>query len=214
MKILKLLIPVIILGLVLVGCGQKAGEVKLSTGSVVLKSKGATAKINATVYDTKGQPIANPKESFSWSSSDSKVATIDGAGNVKAVNTGNCTVTASYAGLTASATVKVQLVNSVTVVPGSASAKVGDSVKFKAVVKDGAGNVVNVPVTWSVGNGKVLKGSGGSFKAVSKGNTFVTATAGGKSGKASVSISEEGEVKKIGGFKKKAVKKVGGFKKK
>ena len=217
MRALKIFLPILILSLMVIGCGQKAGEIKLNTGSVTLKAAGATSKLTATVYDTGGQVITKLKQPVSWTTSNAGVATVDGSGTVKATGSGVATVTASVAGLTSSAKVNVQIVSSVQVKPNSHSMKAGDTHFFVAVVKDEKGQNIDIPVTWKVGNVKVASvNSKGKVKASEAGKTVVKAVAGGKMGKASLTVIDFKEKdSKVGGLKKDVKKKkAAGLKKK
>ena len=201
MKGLKILLPVLVLALVLTGCGQKAGNLTLDTQSVTLNKAGATKTLNVTVQDTKGNTIAEPKQPITWSSSNPAVATVSNEGLVTAVGSGSTVVTASMGDLSASATVNVQIVASVTIMPSSKTIDAGKTVSFKVVVKDEKGNsLTNVPVSWSTANNTIASVAGGKVTGKLEGTTTVKAVAQDKSGLASVTVKGADLVK---GLKKK-----------
>ena len=218
MRPIKILVPLLVLAVLLCSCGQKAGEIKLNTGSVTLKTENATSKLAASVHDTNGKVIADLKQPVAWTTSDASVATVDSAGTVKAVGTGTALVTASLGGLNASAQVNVQIVGTVNVEPSSYNLKVGESRVFVAMVRDEKGNNMTVPITWKIGNANVASvNSKGNVKAIAGGKTVIKAVAGGKMGKASLTVIEFKKDKdsKVGGLKKNVpIKKAAGLKKK
>lgn len=220
MKSLKLLVLISALIFILSGCGVNPGEIKLNTGSVTLKTAGATSKLVASVFDTSGNTISDLKAPIEWKTTNADVATVDLNGAVKAIGSGTANVTATIGALTTSAVIKVQIVSKVIVTPGSVTlSEVGATQIFKATVKDEKGNTLaNVPVTWKVGKAGVIKSMGkGTIKALAKGKTIVKAIAGDKVGTSSVTVilPEKDEDSKAKGFKKKTEKKKAvGFKKK
>lgn len=220
MKLVKLVLPLLVLAMIFAGCGQKPGDLKLNTGSVNLKAQGASQQLTATVYDTKGNVIASPSEPISWSSNNPAVAKLEDGGKVVAVGTGTAVVTAATGGLSASATIKVQIIKSVTISPGHADMKIGDMIVFKATALDEKGKAVDAGLKWKIGNSSVATIANGKVKGMKGGKTFVTVSAGDKAAKASITVidAKEGS-EKIGGMKKgndkkKDKKKVGGMKKK
>lgn len=220
MKSLKVLVPILVLALIFIGCGQKAGEIKLNTSSVTLKVAGGTAKLTATVYDTNGNVIPDPKQPISWTTSNPEVATVEN-GMVKAMGSGTASVTANIAGLSASANVNVQIVSSVILTPPIQTINKGDSFQFNAVVKDEKNKKLEIPITWKIGNAKVASvNAAGKVTGVAEGKTVVKAVAGDKMGKASITVieAEPDKDSKVGGVKKKGeekkVKKAAGLKKK
>lgn len=109
--------------LFLASCGDDAVEPPAATNmsvnpaSVSLSYLGETATVAAVVTDQRGQPFAAV---VTWSSSAPDVFTVNTAGVVTAVSNGSGTLTASAAGLTASAAVTVrQAADTVIVVGGS-----------------------------------------------------------------------------------------------
>jgi hypothetical protein len=80
----------------------------------------------------------------------------------------------------------------ITISPSSASVAAGGTQQFTAVGKDADGNVVSIDPTWSVSGGAGSIDGNGLFTAGSTAGTFdnaVTATSGGISGSASVTVT-------------------------
>ena len=75
----------------------------------------------------------------------------------------------------------------VTVSPAQLDLRLGDSARLTATVKDADGRVLDVPVTWSSQKPQVATvDANGRVTAVAEGTVSITATAGGKSGSATV----------------------------
>jgi uncharacterized protein YjdB len=76
--------------------------------------------------------------------------------------------------------------------PGTLDVETGDVVQLTAQALDDAGNVLDVPVTWSVDNPTVATvDAAGLLTALTDGTTSVTATAGGKQGSAGLTVSRK-----------------------
>jgi len=70
---------------------------------------GSTFQLTATVYDQNGNVVAGA--TVSWASDDTGVATVDASGLVTGVDTGICTITATYGALSDTCTVTVNQVD-------------------------------------------------------------------------------------------------------
>ena len=98
-------------------------SITLSRSSLTLQKSGDTATLTATI-----RPSNASVNSASWSSSNSKVATVDGKGKVTAKGSGTCTITAQAGNKKASCTVTVLAANKVVVLdPGHCNAFPGAS---------------------------------------------------------------------------------------
>src|SRR5207247_9313137 len=89
-----------------------------------------------------------------WTSSNTAIATVSAAGLVTGVAAGSATITATSEGQsgTASVTVAIVSVASVTVSPTTANVYVGGTVPLTATLKDAAGNVLSGrSLTWATG---------------------------------------------------------------
>jgi Big-like domain-containing protein len=111
------------------------------------------------------------------------------------LNAGTYQVTATQSGGTlagnAAVTIGTVPVASVTVSPATVSILVGATQQFTAVTKDSAGNVLTGRVvTWSTSSSSVATVSGsGLATGIAAGSVTITATSEGKSGSASLTVS-------------------------
>ena len=155
---------------------------------------GQTVALTAVVTDNHGNPIPNATVTFS--SNATGVATVTATGpltaTVTAVGAGQAQITGTSGGKTGTATVNVAQVpvGSVTISPSSASVTLGGTVQLTATVKDTAGNVLSGrPVTWtSLSTSIATVSSMGLVKSVGVGSTVITASSGGQTGLATVTV--------------------------
>ncbi len=93
----------------------------------------ASHTVTATVYDQSGQPMTG--QTITWSSANSKIATVNATGTVTGVSAGSTTITAAVDGLSAKVAVTVSLppgtmrvaAQSVSSLPGGALALSGNN---------------------------------------------------------------------------------------
>ena len=154
----------------------KVSSIKLNATSKTLYN-GKSTTLKATVF-----PINATNKSLTWKSSNTKVATIDKNGKVKALKVGNATITAtSTDGSNVSAQCKIKVVQRVTKIKLNKSiinlSKKGKTAKLKATVLPN--NAYNKSVTWKSNNTKVVTvDKNGKIKATTnKGTTYVNAIA-------------------------------------
>ena len=149
---------------------------------------GSTMTLIATVL-----PSTATNKAVSWSSSNSKVATVSSTGMVtgKAAGTATVTVKTSDGGKTATAriTVVVVRVAGVTLNKTSAGLAVGGSTQLVATVLPT--NASNRAVSWSTSNGKVATVSPAGLvtgKGVGTATVTVKTSDGGKTAKATITV--------------------------
>ena len=154
----------------------KVNSIKLNTDDYVMYSK-QYVQLKATVL-----PNNAYNKSVIWKSSNSKIATVDNDGKVKALKVGNAIITAtSTDGSNVSAQCKIKVVQRVTKIKLNKSiinlSKKGKTAKLKATVYPS--NAYNKSVTWKSNNTKVVTvDKNGKIKATTnKGTTYVNATA-------------------------------------
>jgi hypothetical protein len=90
-----------------------------------------------------------------WSSADTSVATVSSSGLVKGISSGTASITGSYQTQSGSATITVQLSNisSISVTPMGASCPSGGSQQFTAMAATPSGQVnITDSATWSSSN--------------------------------------------------------------
>ena len=154
----------------------KVSSIKLNATSKTLYN-GKSTTLKATVF-----PINATNKSLTWKSSNTKVATVDKDGKVKALKVGNATITAtSTDGSNVSAQCKIKVVQRVTKIKLNKSiinlSKKGKTAKLKATVLPN--NAYNKSVTWKSNNTKVVTvDKNGKIKATTnKGTTYINAFA-------------------------------------
>ena len=152
---------------------------------------GQTTTLVATVTDASNNALTG--RSVTWSSSATGVVTVSSTGLVTGVAAGTATITGTSEGKSGTATVTVTLVPiaSVTVAPTTLSLVVGQTGPLTATVKDANGNVLTGrTVTWTSGNtGVATVSSSGVVTAVAAGSATITAASGGQQGTASVTVT-------------------------
>jgi trimeric autotransporter adhesin len=154
----------------------------------------------ATARDAAGNALTG--RTFAWTTSDASVATVSPAGVVTGVAAGTATIGATTDGITGTAAVTIVAsggttdpdVSSLTVNPGSLSLTPGNSGQVIATARDGNGNVLtNKPIAWSTSNSGVATVSQtGVVSAVSTGSAAITATSGGLSAAATITVLTSG----------------------
>ena len=151
---------------------------------------GQTAALAPTVKDANGLTVTD--RVVAWSSSDDRIATVSTAGVVRGIAPGSAVISAMSEGVTGTAAVTVVTVpvGSVTVLPTSATVQRGATTILTATVKDVAGVVVtDRQVAWSTNNTMVASVSGaGVVTANAIGTATITASSGGKSGGAVITV--------------------------
>ena len=175
----------------------KVSSVKLNTKNHTMYSN-QYVQLKATVL-----PNNAYNKSVTWKSSNSKIATVDKNGKVKALKVGNAIITAtSTDGSNVSAQCKIKVVQRVTKIKLNKSiinlSKKGKTAKLKATVLPN--NAYNKSVTWKANNTKVVTvDKKGKIKATTnKGATYVNAIAkDGSKKKAKLLVVVGPKVKKI-----------------
>jgi hypothetical protein len=140
-------------------------------------------------------------ESASWSSSATGVATINNTAGSKGLATsvgfGSTTITATVSGLTATATLTVQqpTVVSIAVTPATPTIASGTAIQLTAVAtySDGSTQSVTAQATWTSSDAAVAtvsnaSGSQGLTTGIAAGTSTITATLGGVSATASLTV--------------------------
>lgn len=175
----------------------KVSSIKLNTKNHTMYSN-QYVQLKATV-----EPNNATNKSLTWESSNTKVATVDKNGKVKALKVGNAIITAtSTDGSNVSAQCKIRVVQRVTKIKLNKSiinlSKKGKTAKLKATVLPN--NAYNKSVTWKANNTKVVTvDKKGKIKATTnKGATYVNAIAkDGSKKKAKLLVVVGPKVKKI-----------------
>jgi serine/threonine-protein kinase len=181
----------------------RVAAIDVSPPTVTLPA-GERAALRATPRDTGGTEVL--EAAVEWSSSDPAVATVSTDGAVTAVAPGNAAITARSGA--SSATIAVQVsppparpaaptrptaVASVGISPASAATVAGESIQLQAVLRDRSGAVLTGrDVRWSSSNPALAQVSdAGLVTGIAEGTVQITATSGGRSGSATVSVSAQ-----------------------
>ena len=168
----------------------EAFSVVLTSAADTLHSLGDTVSVSAQALDSVGVTI--PFASFAWSSSDSAVLSVDGAGVVTAVSDGAAYVRANGGAVTDSMLIVVdQIPTTVIVTPDSITFEsTGDTASVSVAVTDGRSNPITGEVTWiSRDTGVATVDSTGLVRAQSSGTTYVVAQAGSVMDSAAVVVN-------------------------
>ncbi len=157
----------------------KISEISLDKTSLDL-SVNDSEKLTATI-----KPDDATNKAVNWTSTNTKVATVDADGLVKALGTGRATITVTAAdegGASATCEVTVtQPVTEITLDKTSLNLSVGNSETLTAIVKPD--NASDKEVNWTSTNTKVATvDASGLVKAVGAGSATITATAADGSG--------------------------------
>lgn len=151
-------------------------KVKLNKSKLVLNAKGSY-KLKATLSPKK---VSNKK--LIWSSSDTKVATIDNKGKIKAKNPGKTVITVKSheGGKTAKCVVTVKgAITKLKLNKTKATLTKGKSLKLKATVQPSSAK--GAAFFWKSSNPKIASvDAKGRVKAIKAGKAKITVTAGNK----------------------------------
>lgn len=162
-------------------------------------STGATQQFTALAQYSDGT-VSNVSASAVWSSSNPSVAAISNAAGSQGLATGNAngstTITATYGGLTASASLNVRTLASVSVAPANTSLPKGTTQQFSASANytDGSSADITRLVAWSSSNSGVVRisnitGSQGLANSAAAGTATISATYGSATASTNVTVT-------------------------
>lgn len=147
-------------------------DVEVSPSSATLTAVGDTQQFEATARDASGGEVSGV--TFTWSSSDPDVATVDSDGTAVARASGSVTVEAEARGETGSADLSVdQEVAELSISPDSATFEfVGDTQRFEAGARDANGNPIENPdLSWASSDTSVATVDGSGLATARGGGT-------------------------------------------
>ncbi len=188
--------------LALAACGPSVKSLTVDPPRATLEAKGAVVVFRATPKDEKGRPITDGQLKPAWTSSAPLVASVDEAGKVTALKSGEATITAAIGDVKGSAKVGVSIPATVTLVPATVELKgAGQTARLEAKVADDSGRALPAPksVTWTSSDPSIVKVAEGQITAVGAGSATVSASVGSVRGQAEVTV-------KVPDFAKLAVK--------
>ncbi|MEO6443754.1 MAG: Ig-like domain-containing protein, partial [Gemmatimonadaceae bacterium] len=159
-----------------------------SSGALIV---GRQLQLIATLTDAVGNAI--PGRITTWSSSSPAIASVSSTGLVTALARGNAVITASAEGKSATASITVSLVpvDSVSVTPRTSTLAAGQTVQLTARLVDATGTVLTGrSVTWTSDQPSIATvSSSGLVAALTTGQARITATSEGASGTATVTVT-------------------------
>ena len=160
---------------------------------------GETEPFSALARDQFGLKLAGV--TFTWTSDDATVGTIDDTGRFTAKAAGTATVTATAGNVSGTATVTVNaeepgepVLDRIEVTPETPTLEIDGTQQFTATAFDQfEDEMIGVAFSWSCDNETVgtIDNSTGLFTAKAEGTADVVATAGSVSGTATVTVSAE-----------------------
>jgi uncharacterized protein YjdB len=160
-----------------------------ATSSLVI---GSTVQLSATTKDEAGNTLTG--RTVTWTTSDASIASVDANGLVTAHAVGTATITATSETKTATAqiTVTEAPVATVAVNPSSVSLALNGTRQLTATTSDANGQVLTGRVvTWSSSDpAKATVDANGLVTGLAYGQVTITATSEGKTGTATVSVSD------------------------
>ena len=174
---------------------QAVSSVDVTPASSNLTSVGATLQFSAVAKDANGNNVAG--KTFTWSSSDQLVATVDAAGLATAVANGTATITETTDAVNGTAQLSVApAVATIDVTPALGELnQIGATLLFSATAKDANGNAISGKTfTWASSNDLIatVNSLTGLATAVASGTATITASADGIDGSASLTMNLTG----------------------
>ena len=167
------------------------GSVGVSPRSVNL-SAGETVQLSVVVQDTSGDTVAG--RAVKWVSERPAIATVSDSGMVTAVSPGEAVISATCEGQTGGCQITVTQVpvSAVVVSPANSSVQAGATLQLTATVKDSQGKVITGrEISWSSSAPALAAvSSAGLVTGAIAGSAKITAMCEGKTGSASLSITE------------------------
>ena len=174
-------------------------SITVSPGSATI-NRGSTRQFTATARTADNMVV--PDVTFSWTSSNTSVATISSNGLARGIGTGSTEITASSGDISGSATLTVreppppptQMVAKIEISPSMASTNEGEPKQFEAKAYDTSNTEVSdASFTWESSNPSVATvDSDGLAMGIRAGSSptdvTITARAGGRSGTATLTV--------------------------
>jgi hypothetical protein len=148
---------------------------------------GATTKLSAVARGAEGNPRSD--SAINWTSNNPDVASVDAAGVVTAMSTGQATISAASGGGKASVEISVvkNTLTGLSLDPKSTSVRTGDVVRFN--IHATGGQADNNAMRWTVSGPAATIDADGGFVAEVPGSYVITAASGPQEAVASVLVT-------------------------
>ena len=153
---------------------------------------GQRIRLNAEVLSAVGD---RRDDRVQWSSSNTRVLTVNEVGLVTAVAAGRARITAKVGDVERAHEIQVLAaqVASLSVEPGVTDGRTGDVLRFRAVARDAQGReIAGVTPVWSFSPGQGMLDADGSFVGYEPGSYTVTASLGNRTADAVVTLTARG----------------------
>ena len=169
---------------------QRVVEVIVSPSAHTLVAFGDTVRLGAEARDANGHVVEGA--TFSWASSDPRVAMVDTSGLLSVVGSGRARVTTSAGAVSATAEITVaQGVADVSVSPSAHTlVALGDTVRLAAEARDANGYLIEATAfSWASSDASAAPVDAlGLVTALGNGRTTVTASVGAVSATAEITV--------------------------
>ncbi|HWO90043.1 MAG TPA: Ig-like domain-containing protein [Gemmatimonadales bacterium] len=159
---------------------QVTAQVVVTPATFTFQTYGRTRSFSAEARDSTNHALSG--RTFTWSSTNQAVVTVDAAGTATAVSNGTALVQATADGVTGSAAVTVDAVAvAMTISSAQTFTRIGQQQQLTVSALDSSGNTIGNPtVTWTSNATSVASvNSSGVVTSVSDGTATITATAAG-----------------------------------
>lgn len=152
--------------------------------------KGKTQQFTVAGLDKNALFIRNVDAN--WSSSDPSVASVDMTGQVSSVGSGETEIIAKYKDLTAKTTIKVRIVDKIELEPaGEQKIKMGQTIQFKAVVKNDRGKALpKARLSWSMQGYAADVDQSGLLRGQAVGDAVLTVKSGIKTARVKIVVTD------------------------
>ena len=185
----KVLLLAIVLAIA--GCKARPASLEVRPDNLLITEKGGTLQLQVIPRDGDGNQIDLTELSFK--SMTPTMATVDGNGLVKAVQSGLATVLITANGVPKEVEISLQIPKKIEIDPDGAWLMLGVTKGFKAtVINDRDKPILAGGVRWTTSNPEVASvDKHGNVKTLTEGTTTITAYAAGISGKTRLTVKHE-----------------------
>lgn len=169
---------------------QVPSTLQINPNAVSFGAIGESMQLSASLSDANGHSVSGC--AVAWTSHSTNVVTVNSLGSLLSKAVGTALVTAACSGVADTVSVTVsQLVASVSVSPATPSVTAGGTTTLSATALDSKGvTVPGATFVWSSSNPSVATVSGsGLVSAVTAGTASITASSGGKSASANLTVN-------------------------